>query len=60
MKYQVLFSLKNNEKVLINAVCCCVIGPLRLILVAKATSSSTTEAPGYVAHLFHRPHFWLL
>ena len=22
MKYQVLFSLKNNEKVFINAVCC--------------------------------------
>ena len=30
MKYQVLFSLKNNEKVFINVVCAVVIGALRL------------------------------
>ena len=30
MKYQVLFSLKNNEKVFMNVVCCSMIGPLRV------------------------------
>ena len=29
MKYQVLFSLKNNGKVFINVVCCSLIGALR-------------------------------
>ena len=30
MKYLVLFSLKNNEKVFINVVCCSLIGALRV------------------------------
>ena len=28
MKYQVLFSLKNNDKVFMNVICCSVIGAL--------------------------------
>ena len=30
MKYQILFSLKNNEKVFINVACCSLIGTLRI------------------------------
>ena len=34
MKYQALFSLKNNEKVLIYVVCCSVIGTLKVKLTS--------------------------
>ena len=35
MKYQVLFSLKNNGKVFMNVVCCIVIGALRVKMTAN-------------------------
>ena len=35
MKYQVLFSLKNNEKAFINIVCCSLIGALRVNFQGK-------------------------
>ena len=42
MKYQVLFSLKNNEEIFMNVICCNVIGALRVNVKYSTNKNNNT------------------
>ena len=50
MKYQILFSLKNNEKVFINVVCCSIDRALRVKY--RYTGESVSNEQGQDFHSF--------